>query len=499
MPTTLRPHAPLTDRTLRRHARAVAVPSYDRSALTPGVVHLGVGAFHRSHQAVRFDALARRGHTRWGVTGVGLRCRDMADALLPQDGLYTVVERGARADRARVVGAMTRYLFAPDDPRRVVAALADARTRLVTLTVTGPAYHLDAASGELDAGHEELIADLADPDAPRSALGLLVAGLDARRRARRTPFTVLSCDNLAGNGHVARRAVVAFARLRDEALARWIEEHVAFPSSMVDRITPRTTDADRERLARDFGVLDRSPVVTEPYSEWVVEDAFCAERPPLDEVGVRFVPDVGPYALTKTRLLNASHLVLGTLGRLAGRSTMDELMRDPVFRSYADALMGAEIAPSLPATDVDLDEYRRSVLERLGNPKLRDPLARLCRDASTKTARHVVPSVLAAREEARAHPLLTLAVAALCRGLRGVDDRGRRLATDDPLAARLRPLALRGGTDARPLLSETAVFGTLAEDEELVDDVARALEALERHGTRATLAGALAADRLAAA
>ena len=495
----MRAPTPLSDRTLRQHSHAVAVPRYDRRALTPAVVHLSVGSFHRSHQAPRFDELARRGHTGWGVTGVGLRSRDMADALRPQDGLYTVVERGADVDRPRVVGVMTRYLFAPDDPRRVVAALADPQTRLVTLTMTGLGYHVDATTGRFDPDHPEIAADLADPGAPRSALGLLVAGLDTRRRRRRGPFTVLSCDNLPANGQVARQAVVAFARLRDEGLARWIEEHVAFPSSMVDRITPRTTDADRERLAREFGVLDRWPVMTEPFTDWVVEDEFSAERPPLDEVGVRFVSDVRPYALTKTRLLNASHLMLGALGRLAGLATMDEVMAEPSLRSYADALMGVEIAPSLPALDVDLDAYRRSVLERLSNPTLQDQVARLCRDASAKIPRHVVPSVLAAREEARAHPLLTLAVAALCRQLRGVDDLGRPFALDDPLAARLHALAIAGGTDPRPLLSEGAVFGPLGQDDDFVGDVERALEALALDGTRATVARALAAEGMATA
>ena len=455
-------------------------------------MHLSVGSFHRSHQAVYFDDLAGRGHRGWGVTGVGLRDRTMGDALVPQDGLYTVVERGAGTDHPRVVGVMGRYLFAPHDARRVVAALADARTRLVTLTVTGAGYHVDATTGVFDAGNEDLAADLRAPAAPRSALGLLVEALDARRRAHRAPFTVLSCDNMPGNGQTTRRAVVSFAHLRDARLASWIEEYVDFPSSMVDRITPRTTDADRRRLAREFGVLDRSPVMTEPFADWVIEDAFCNERPPLDEVGVRFVPDVGPYSLTKTRLLNASHLVLGALGRAAGHTTMFDVMSDPVLRAYADSLMGDEIAPSLPSAGMDLDAYRRSLLTRLANPKMEDRLDRLCRGISLKLPRHVVPSVASARAEARPHPLLTVAVAALCRHLRGTDDLGRRFDVDDPAASRLFALAVAGGTDPRPLLSETQLFGGLGEDEDFVRDVERALDALQRDGTRTTVARTLA-------
>lgn len=474
-------------------------PRYDRRALRPGVVHMSVGSFHRSHQAVYFDDLARAGHRDWGLTGIGLRRRAMAEALVPQDLLYTVVERGARPDRPRVIGVMNRYLFAPEAPRETVEALTDHRTRLVTLTMTGAAYHLHPSTGEFDAGHPEVAADLAAAGSPRSALGLLVEALDVRRRSGHPPFTVLCCDNMPLNGAVTRKAVVAFAQLRDAGLASWIEEHVAFPSSMVDRITPVTTDADRERLARDFGVVDRWPVTTEPFSDWVIEDAFCDGRPPLDEVGVRFVSDVAPYTLAKTRMLNASHLILGSLGRTAGRTTMFELMSDPVFRAYADALMATEIAPTLPHSAIDLDAYRRSLLERLANPEMQDQLARLCRATSLKLPRHVVPSLVAAREQGRPHPLLTVAVAGVCRQVRGADDSGRRFELDDPRAGRLRRLALAGGTDPRPLLSDSATFGALGRDESFVAELERLLEALERDGTRATVARVLATDRLAAA
>ena len=359
------------------------------------MVHLSVGYFHRSHQAVYFDDLARRGETGWGLTGVGLRHREMQTALAPQDWLYTVVERGAGPDRARVVGVMGRYLFAPDDPAAVVDALADARTRLVTLTVTAAGYEIDPEAG------------------PCAALGHLVAALDRRRRAGIAPFTILSCDNLPANGEAARAAVAGFARLTDDGLADWIEENVAFPSSMVDRITPTTFDEDRERLARDFGVDDRWPVVTEPYSEWIVEDAFCNDRPPLEDVGVRFVADVRPYSLIKTRLLNATHCALGHLGSLAGLTSTDAAMSDPLFAAYVDRLTGSEIAPLLPRVPgLDLEPYRQSVLERLRNPKIADPLVRLCRNAEHKVPRHVLPSIEESRRRGRPHPLLSLAVAA---------------------------------------------------------------------------------------
>jgi len=445
----------------------VAVPSYDRAALTPAVVHMSVGYFHRAHQAVYFDDLARSGVTGWGMTGIGLRRRAMHEALAPQDWLYTVVERGAGATRARVVGAMGRYLFAPDDAPAVVAALADERTRLVTLTVTGAAYDPDSAG----AG---------------SALAFLVEALDRRRHAGRPPFTVLSCDNLPANGDIARAAVVGYARSRDVALARWIEERAAFPSSMVDRITPKTTDADRDWVARELGVADRWPVMTEPHSEWIVEDEFCNGRPPLEEAGVRFVADVRPYALIKTRLLNATHCALGHLGILAGHGSTDAAMADPAVRSYVERLTGEEIAPQLPRVPgLDVVAYRRSVLERLGNPAIADQLARLCRNCSLKLPRHVLPSLEQRRAAGAPHPLLTLAVAGFCAHARGP------FALDDPQADRLRELA----REPRRLVADRTLFGALAGDAAFGAEVEAAVAVIERHGVHVALGGA---TRLAA-
>jgi fructuronate reductase/mannitol 2-dehydrogenase len=491
---------PVASRTLGHHAACAAIPTYDRAALQPGVVHLSVGHFHRSHQAVYFDDLAQREvSAQWGVVGVGLRNRAMQAALVPQDGLYTVVERRPERDAARIVGVMGRYLFAPDDVEAVVALLADARTRLVTLTITAGAYHVDPATAAFDGAHPDVAADLASPARPRSALGLLVAALDRRRRAGRAPFTVLSCDNMPANGTVARTAVASFAGLRDERLARWIEDHVAFPSSMVDRITPKTTAADRRRLAARFGIADRWPVTTEPFSQWIVEDAFSDGRPPLEEAGVRFVGDVRPYALTKTRLLNATHCALGHLGSLAGHRRTDEAMADPVLRGYAEQLMTAEIAPLLPGVvGLRLPDYTRTLLARLANPKTVDTLARLCRNGSAKVPCHVLPSIAAARARGADHPLLTLAVAGWLRHLDGRDDRGRELVIDDPLAHRLRTLLAAGRGDPRLVLEEPALFGALADDAGFVCDLRRALRALERDGARAAVRAGLATQPLAA-
>jgi fructuronate reductase/mannitol 2-dehydrogenase len=334
---------PLTDATLGHHGEQLSVPTYDRSALTPAVVHFSVGGFHRAHQLLYFDEVAeRRISDGWGVIGVGLHSRTMKDALAPQDHLYTVVERSPDGERARVVGVMVDYHFAPDDPTAVLDLLADENTRMVSLTITGNGYRLCPHTGTFDAADDDIAWDLREPHQPRTVFGFLVEGLDRRRRAGLPPFTVVSCDNMHRNGEAARAAVVGFARLRDEVLARWIADRVAFPSSMVDRITPHTTPEERAAVAQRYGVDDRWPVITEPFSQWVLEDEFCNGRPPLQDVGVQFVPDVSAYELMKTRLLNASHSALGHLGSLAGHVRMDEVMADPDLSEYVRRLMAED-------------------------------------------------------------------------------------------------------------------------------------------------------------
>ena len=484
---------PLSDRTLGLHGDQLVVPTYDRSALTPAVVHFSVGGFHRSHQLLYFDELAqRRISNGWGVVGVGLHSREMKDALAPQDHLYTVVERSPDGERARVVGVMLDYHFAPDDPAAVLDVLTDERTRMVSLTITGGGYRLCPHTGAFDADDPDIRWDLAEPARPRTVFGYLVEALDRRRRADLPPFTVVSCDNMHRNGDAARDAVVGFARLRDEVLARWISDRVAFPSSMVDRITPHTTPEEREAVAQRYGVDDRWPVITEPFSQWVIEDDFCNGRPPLDSVGVRFVPDVARYELMKTRLLNASHCALGYLGALAGLDSIDQVMADPFLSRYVAQLMDVEVTPLLPPPDgIDLGEYKRSLLKRFANPAIADQLPRLCRRGSTKMPHHLLPSLRQALAEGRPHQLLTLAVAAWIRYLRGTDLDGRRIEIDDPRAELLTTLARVGGSDPRPMLSLGSVFGDLSTVPGFAGELQEALEDLDHDGVRAAIAARL--------
>jgi fructuronate reductase/mannitol 2-dehydrogenase len=483
---------PLTDATLRDLPPEVSVPEYDRDALVPAIVHIGVGGFHRAHQAVYLDELARQGVTDWGTVGVGLHSPQIGEVLADQDRLYLVVERAADGDDARVVGAMTRYLLGPEDPEAVLGALTDERTRLVTLTITGTGYRIDPHSGEFDADDVHVERDLEDPGSPATVFGYLVEGLRRRREAGLPAFTVLSCDNMQHNGAAARTAVVSFARLLDDDLADWVDANVSFPSSMVDRITPNTSPEERDAVAAATGVDDRWPVITEPFRQWVIEDDFRNGRPPLEQVGVQFVDDVRPYEVVKTRLLNAGHSALGYLGYLAGFRTTAEVMADPVFRTFLSRLMAEEIGPSLPEVPgIDLAAYQATLLERLANPQMADQLGRLCRRGSSKIPNYILPSIRAAIEDGRPHELLCLSVAGWLRYLRGHDYAGDEVPIEGPRTD-LVPVAQQAGDDAAPLLSDEGVFGDFGRDPRFADCVQAALDALSRQGPREVLESYLA-------
>ena len=472
------PALPLNQRTLAHHASRVAVPRYDRSALRRGVVHVSVGSFHRAHQALYFDELAQRGLADgWALTGVGLHRRKMQEALRPQDGLYTVLARDSDRDEARVVGIITRYLFAPEQAEDVLSLLADADTRLVTLTITANGYSVERhrrGNGAPDPGDQ-------------TALALIVEALDRRRRLGRPPFTVLSCANLSDNGALTRSAVVGLAASRSDKLAAWIEANGAFPNSMVDRITPGATAGVRELVERKFGINDRWPVVTERFSQWVIEDTFCDGRPPLDEVGAQFVSDVSPYTRMKTRLLNGTHCAIGYLGSLAGYERLGDAIADPVLGTYVERLMEDEIVPLLPAVPYDPVSYAVRVRERLANTAITDPLSRLCRNGSMKVPAHLLSSIADSRRAGRPHPLLTLAVAAWCRYLRG-GCRGAPTTLEDPDGPRLRLLARAGGRDSRRLLADERTFGWLGRNPQFVHAVTRDLYELDSRDMHSVIA-----------
>jgi mannitol 2-dehydrogenase len=445
---------PLNNATLPLHSRRIDVPTYDRATLQRGVVHIGAGNFHRAHQAVYFDDLARSGiSTQWGLTGVSLRSRDVKDLLSAQDGLYTVVQRGQDHQTARVVGSIASYHYAPNDSAAVRAALADPQTRIVSLTITHNGYFLDPVTGEFDAAHPDVRADLVASNCYATAWAYLAEALDRRRRAGIAPFTVLCCDNVPDNAQATRTALVSFAALRDPGLARWIDRHVAFPSTMVDRITPQTSNSERQFVEHTFGILDRWPVLTEPYCQWVIEDTFSDGRPPLDEVGAQFVTDVSDHKLVKTRLLNGTHIAIACLATLAGYQRIDEAMRDRVIFDYVEQLMRDEIQPLLPAVPgMNTPDYRDTLLDRLSNPRMSDQLSRLARRGSSKIQSFVLPSLQEAIAQGRPHTLLMLAVAGWARYMHGHDLKGRKLRLEDSQAIPLSRLATMAGNNPDPLV-----------------------------------------------
>jgi mannitol 2-dehydrogenase len=486
---------PLSNATLPLHSQRIDVPTYDRSALQRGVVHIGVGNFHRAHQAVYLDDLASQGISdQWGVAAVSLHSRDVKDVLSAQDGLYTVVQRGHDRQIARVVGSIGSYHYAPNDSAAVRRALVDPQTRVVSLTITGNGYYLDPATGEFDAAHPDVRADLVVSNCFVTAWGYLAEALYRRRRAGLAPFTVLCCDNIPDNTQAARTALVSFAALRDPELAGWIDRNVAFPSTMVDRITPRTSNSERQFVENAFGIADKWPVLTEPHSQWVIEDTFCGERPPLDEVGAQFVTDVGDHKLVKTRLLNGSHIALGVLATLAGYRRTDEAMRDYVIFDYIEQLMRDEIQPLLPAVPgMNTPSYRRSLLTRLSNPRMSDQLSRLARRGSTKISSFLLPSLHEAIAQGRPHRLLMLALAGWARYLRGYDLKGGKIRIEDPHSDLLTRLATMAGNDPGPLLHHE-IFTELRSVPTFTDRLADMIADIDANGVQATMRRALRDD-----
>lgn len=494
----------LTPVTLPALPAAVARPAYDRARLTPGIVHLGLGAFARAHLAVATEtAIAAdpaQPDLRWGIVGVSLRQPDTRDALAPQDGLYTVAVRDADAagrprQALQVVGALTRLLVAPEDPGAVLEALAHPQARIVSLTVTEKGYLRHPEGGGLWREHPDTAHDLAHPQAPRSAVGFLVHGLALRRARGLGPLTLLSLDNLPANGHTLRTLVLALADDVDPALAQWIEARCTFPNSMVDRIVPRTTEGDREAVAQALGALDAWPVLAEPFFDWAVEDRFAAGRPAWDAGGARCVADAAPWEQLKLRMVNGSHSAIAYLGAMAGWATVDEAVAQPALRRYLEALLREEVAPTLPPLPgLDAGAYRERLLARFANPALAHRTQQIAMDGSQKLPQRLLGTVRDRLAAGAPIDQLALAVAAWLHYLRGVDENGQAYLIDDPQAAELAVLRQRAQA-AGDVIAQAAcftrhapVFGDLADHPALVAALTGALQSLQQQGVRGTLA-----------
>lgn len=472
----------------------VAVPAYDRGKVKVGIVHLGIGAFHRAHQAVYTDSVLAKGATDWGFCSVDLLGPDVRDKLAPQDTLYAVASLSGDGMKVRVVGSIKEILVGPENPEALLQRMADPAIKIVSITVTEKGYCHDPASGQLNMTHPGIAADLKTPGRPSTIVGYLVEALRRRRAGGTPPFTVMSCDNLFQNGMIAKRVVTAFAKAVDAGLGRWVEENVAFPCTMVDRITPATTPEDIAKVEAGLGAHDAWPIVCEPFTQWVIEDHFPAGRPAWETVGAELVKDVEPFEFMKLRLLNGSHSALSYLGSLAGYQTIAECMGDPAYVRFMRRLMDEDVTPTLhlPA-GVDVGAYKDSLVERFVNPAIKHRTAQIAMDGSQKLPQRVCGVVrerLAAGGSVR-H--LALVTAAWMRYVTGVDEKGQAYTVNDPLAAQLKAIAQETGPDPKALvgryLALSQIFGEdLAKAKPFVEAVTAWLTSLYAKGAAATVA-----------
>jgi mannitol 2-dehydrogenase len=461
-----------------------------------------VGGFHRAHQALYLDDLLHvTGSLAWGYCGVGLLAQDaaMRDVMREQDCLYTVVERSQAGERYVVVGSIIDYLFAPAQREAVLKSIAGPDCRIVSLTITEGGYYRNDTTDDFNEKHPDIVHDLAHPGAPRCFLGYLAEALDRRRRSGLGPFTVLSCDNLQHNGDVARRSLLAFAERRDPALHCWIARHVAFPNCMVDRIVPATTHAHRDLVAGRLGVDDAWPVVTEPFRQWVIEDSFCAGRPPWELVGVQLTGDVGPYEKAKMRLLNGAHQALCYAGMLMGYEYANDASEDPSLLGLVRTMM-CEVTPLLDTPPgIALETYKPALLERLGNPAIRDRLDRIGTDGSARMPKFVLPSLVEALRRGGRMEALCFVVATWFHYLAGRDDDGRPLTVADTMQALLQAAARDPRPGAEALFElDDLIDGELMRSGECRRRIVATLHRLREQGCRATLEEFLAAQAEAA-
>lgn len=471
----------------------VQIPDYDRKQVRPGIVHLGIGAFHRAHMAVYVDDLLGR-DPDWGIVGASLRRPDTKEALEPQDGLYTIAVRDAAGTHPRVIGSILRVMDANSEREDLLSLMADPTIRIVSLTVTEKGYCHDPATGELDETHPDIVHDLAHPGAPRSAPGMIVEALARRRAEGVVPFTVMSCDNLPSNGETAKRIVTRFAALRDAALGAWVKD-VAFPSTMVDRIVPSTTDADRAEVTELIGAEDAWPIMTEPFTQWVIEDDFPGGRPAFEAVGAQLVADVEPFEHMKLRMLNGSHSTMAYAGYLGGYEYIAEVMGDAAYVKLIHDLMSEEVMPTLDMPGVDLGAYRDQLLERFRNPALRHRTWQIAMDGSQKLPQRLLGTIRDRIAAGQEFGRLALGVAAWMRYVTGVDEGGNEIDVRDPLALRMHAIAADAGDDPAALFagltSLSEVFGAdLADNETFRAAVVGQLESLFDKGARATVEAA---------
>jgi fructuronate reductase len=478
---------------LSRLPIGVRTPRYRPAAHGVGIAHLGLGAFHRAHQACYVDDVLAVAGGDWRIVGISCRSPAVREQLEPQQGLYTVAEQSTAGLSYRVVGSVASALVAPQAPLAAINAMAQPSVHIISLTITEKAYCRSAASDRLDTTHPDVVHDLANPARPRSALGLLCAALEQRRCAGTAAPTLLSCDNLPHNGTTLRNVLQDYALRVEPRLAEWIARSVACPSTMVDRIVPATTAVDLTAAEAALGMRDEALVKTEPFSQWVIEDHFAGPRPALEQAGVQLVNDVRPFETAKLRLLNGSHSTLAYLGSLAGYSFVHEAIADPEIRTLIQRLMRDELAPTLdPAPGLDLPDYQRSLLTRFENSALPYRLRQIAMDGTQKLPQRLLEPLRLRLQRQLPVTAITFAISAWMRYIVGRTEAGAAYVIDDPIAARLSTIVANSSGSAATLvaglLSLTDVFGDeLAAHAGLRDQLVRQLDALLRQGIRPSI------------
>jgi mannitol 2-dehydrogenase len=470
---------------------SVQTPAYDRKRLTPGIVHIGLGNFHRAHMAVYLDDLFAMGEgLDWAILGAGVRAADgrMREALTGQDCLSTVIELDPKGKTARRIGSMIDFLPVAPDNGPLIAAMTQPEIRIVSLTVTEGGYFIDAATGQFDPAAPEIVADAARPDRPGTAFGAIIAALKARRAAGGQPFTVMSCDNLPGNGHVTHDAVVGLARLSDPAFADWIEANVAFPNGMVDRITPATGPREKA-MAAAFGLGDDPvPVTCEPFRQWVLEDNFPAGRPALEKVGVTFTKHVHEFETMKIRILNGGHAIIAYPGGLKGIEFVHEAMQDATIVAFLDKIETTEILPIVPPVPgQDLMDYKALIIQRFTNPEVADTERRLCLDGSNRQPKFIIPSIRDNLAKGVIPAGLILESALWCRYCYGIDENGAEIAPNDPNWDMLQGVAKAAKSDPAAWIGMRPIYGDLAGNSAFVAAFAETLNHLWAHGAEAAM------------
>ncbi|EFO33290.1 mannitol 2-dehydrogenase [Roseibium sp. TrichSKD4] len=478
----------LTDTALGGLNEAIKRPSYVRAALKPGIVHIGVGNFHRAHQAWYLHKLMEQGLAHdWAILGAGVRASDaaMRARLLAQDCLTTLIELDPNGSSAEVVGSMINYLPVEESNAVLIAAMSDPAIRIVSLTITEGGY-FQTSTGAFNADHPDVAHDVAHPNEPRTAFGAIVASLKARRMSGAGPFTVLSCDNLQGNGDILRQTVVGLARLMDADLANWIDQSATFPNSMVDCIVPATGETELA-LARSFGVEDQAPVTHENFRQWVIEDAFCAGRPPLEQAGVTLTDDVHAYESMKIRILNGGHQLLANAGEILALPTIASCMDHSGVSAFFRKVQLEEILPHVkPVPGMEPDHYLSLIEQRFSNPKIHDTTRRVAFDGSSRHAGFLIPTIREAVEVGASVEGLALAQALWARMCAGSREDGSTIEPNDPHWDVLTQTALSARDEPIAWLKQS-YYGGLSETSRFTEAFDRWLRALWQEGCDATL------------